>query len=100
MKNLKEYITETYNISNRIFIKALKEYGELTHDDLIEVFNDYDDNPLMIHGYAINSMYVASGNRLCLCYIKDGREYEFYDENIEGFDKEKIDLLYDYITIM
>ena len=39
-----------------MFIKALKEYGELTHDDLVKAYGDYDDNPLMVNNKVIDSI--------------------------------------------
>ena len=87
------------HISDRMFIKSLKDYGELTHDDLIKIFNDYDENPLMIDDKkVIDSMYVGKGVGLCLCYKKNGREYECSNQSIEDYDYDDIKKMYDYIV--
>ena len=94
----KSFILESERrISNTMFIKALKEYGELTHDDLVKAYGDYDDNPLMVNNKVIDSMYVGRGVGLCLCYKENGREYEYSNQSIEKYDYDDIKILYDYI---
>ena len=97
----KSFILESERrISNTMFIKALKEYGELTHDDLIKAYSsygNYDDNPLMVHNKTVDSMYVGRGVGLCLCYKENGREYEYSNQSIEIYDYDDIKILYDYI---
>lgn len=98
MKDITKFILETKKISNNMFIKALKQYGELTHDDLAKIFNDYDENPLMIDDEkAIDSMYVGRGVGLCFSYKDKGREFEYTDQDIEDYDEEAVKLIYDYI---
>ena len=84
-------------ISDKMFIKALKAYGEITHDDLVKIFDDYDDNPFIIHDKVIDSMYVGKGVGLCFSYKENGREFEFSNQSIEDFDNEDIKKLYNYI---
>ena len=99
MKNITKFILESKQISNKMFIKALKQYGELTHDDLVKIFNDYDENPLMIDDEkVVNSMYVGRGVGLCFSYKKNGTEFECTNQNIEDYDYEDIKLIYDYIN--
>lgn len=99
MKDITKFILEGKKIYNRMFIKALKQYGELTHDDLVKIFNDYDENPLMIDDEkAIDSMYVGRGVGLCFSYKDKGREFEYTDQDIENYDEEDIKLIYDYIS--
>ena len=84
-------------ISDKMFIKALRAYGEITHEDLVKIFNDYDNNPFIVHDKVIDSMYVGKGVGLCFSYKEDGREFEFSDQSIEGSDNEDVKQLYDYI---
>lgn len=99
MKDITRFILEDKQISNKMFIKALKQYGELTHDDLVKIFNDYDENPLMIDDEkAIDSMYVGRGVGLCFSYKDKGREFEYTNQDIEGYDPKDIKLIYDYIS--
>ena len=93
----KSFILESKHISNRIFIKALKNHGEITHNDLIKIYGDYDDNPLMIHNKVIDSMYVGRGVGLCLCFKENGREFEYSNQTIEDFEYDDIKPLYDYL---
>lgn len=99
MKNIRQFILESKKlISDKMFIKALKAYGELTHDDLVKIFNDYDDNPhFIVNDKVIDSMYVGRGVGLCFSYKENGREFEFCDQSIEDFENEDIKKLYDYI---
>jgi len=98
MKNITQFILEAKKISNQMFIKALKKYGELTHDDLTKIFNDYDKNPLMIDDEkAIDAMYVGRGVGLCFSYKDKGKEFEYTDQSIENYDYEDIKLIYDYL---
>ena len=99
MKDITKFILEGKKISNRMFIKALKQYGELTHDDLVKIFNDYDENTLMIDDEkAIDAMYVGRGVGLCFSYKDKGREFEYTDQDIEDYDEEDVKLIYDYIS--
>jgi len=99
MKDITTFILEAKKISNKMFIKALKQYGELTHDDLVKIFNDYDEHPLMIDNEkAIDSMYVGLGVGLCFSYKDKGREFECTDQDIEDYNDEDIKLIYDYIS--
>ena len=40
MKSIIEYISESKHISDRMFINALKKYGELGKNELNEIFGD------------------------------------------------------------
>jgi len=93
----KSFILESKHISDKMFIKALKEYGEVTHSDLVKVYGDYDDNPLMVNNKVIDSMYVGRGVGLCLCFKENGREFEYSNQSIENYEYEDIKPLYDYI---
>ena len=99
MKNIKNYILESNkHISDRMFIKALKKYGEITHDDLLKIYGeDYDDNPLTIQDKPIDSMYVGKGVGLCFAYKENGRDLEYSNQSIEDYDYEDIEPLYNYI---
>ncbi len=99
MKDIKNFLIEsTKQISDKMFIKALKKFGELTHDDLLQVYDDYDENPFEVNGKAIDSMYVGRGVGLCFSYKENGRDFEYSNQSIEDYEYEDIKPLYDYIV--
>lgn len=102
MKDIVEYILETKNIlenqyiiSDRMFIKALKSYGELSKEDLNNIFGE--DDPLKLNDdIEIESIRVDRGHLYFSFINKDNREVEI-EGSIEDYDDETIYRLYDYI---
>ena len=84
------------HISNRMFIKALKDYGELGRKELDEILGG---EPLMLDDiHEVDSMYVGGG-RLYFSYLapeRDNRAFE-REMSIEDYDDYVIKLIYDYL---
>ncbi len=95
MKNITEYINESKHISDRMFIKALKKYGELGKKELNEIFGD---EPFMLNDeYEVDAMYVGRGHLYFSFFNKDNREVETEITNIESYDEEDITKIYNYL---
>jgi hypothetical protein len=96
MKTITEYISESKHISDRMFIKALKEYGELGKNELNEIFGD---EPFMLDDeYEVDAMYVGRGHLYFSFFNKDNKEVEREITNIESYNEEDIAKIYNYIN--
>ena len=94
MKNITEYINESY--SNSTFVRKLKQYGEITENELKQILGD--DYELTYNDKHITSLHVDK-QRLYACYYDEDRKMDMETEaNIDGFDQEdSIDKIYDFI---
>lgn len=74
------------------FYKAVKEYGELEHNEIMEITNG---EPIIINGKEVDSILDDDG--LKFAYIgEDGRAYE-RSLYIDDLDKDVRKKLYDYL---
>lgn len=95
MKSIIEYISESKHISDRMFINALKKYGELGKNELNEIFGDV---PFMLDDeYEVDAMYVSRGHLYFSYFNKDNKEVEREIINIESYNEEDIAKIYDYL---
>jgi hypothetical protein len=95
MKDIVTYINESKHISDRMFIKALKDYGELGKKELNEIFGN---EPFMLNDeYEVNAMYVGRGRLYFSFFNKDNKEVEKEITNIKSYNEEDIEKIYNYL---
>lgn len=73
------------------FLKAVRGYGELEHDDLMDIT---DDEPIIIDGKEVDSILDDDG--LKFSYIKNGVAYS-RRLNIDDIDEEICDKIYEFL---
>jgi len=95
MKSIIKYLNESKHISDRMFIKALKNYGELGKSELNEIFGD---TPFMLDNeYEVDAMYVGRGHLYFSFFNKNKREVEREITDIEQYDSADIEKIYNYL---
>lgn len=96
MKSIVNYINESKHISDRMFIKALKNHGELSKAELNEIFGD---TPFMLDDqYEVDAMYVGRGHLYFSFFNKNNKEVEREITDIEMYDPDDIEKIYNYLT--
>jgi hypothetical protein len=73
------------------FLKAIRGYGELEHDDLMDIT---DDEPIIIDGKEVDSILDDDG--LKFSYIKNGVAYS-RRLDIDDIDEEICDKIYEFL---
>jgi hypothetical protein len=73
------------------FLKAVRGYGELEHDDLMDIT---DDEPIIIDGKEVDSILDDDG--LKFSYIKNGVAYS-RRLDIDDIDEEICDKIYEFL---
>ena len=104
-KTVKKRLNESddyQEIDDDMFFDALYNYGELTKDDLEEIFGE----PLFIKGKEVTGLYASDDlqdingdeyNEIMYSFINNGRELEsvFYTDLLND---EQLDSIYNYLT--
>lgn len=73
------------------FLEAVRGYGELEHDDLMDIT---DDEPIIIDGKEVDSILDDDG--LKFSYIKNGVAYS-RRLDIDDIDEEICDKIYEFL---
>ena len=73
------------------FFDAVKHYGELNHDEIMEITND---EPIIINGKEVDSILDDDG--LKFSYIKNGVAYSTRLD-IDDIDEEICDKIYEFL---
>ena len=95
LEELEESVDTPY-VSDGMFIKALKAYGELEEDDLDIIM---DGEPLIINGKIVKTFYVGHSNTLFFSFYDPKRKYDLETAIAvdEIGDEETINKIYNYI---
>lgn len=91
-----EESADTPDVSDEMFIDALKAYGELEEDDLDIIM---DGEPLFIKGKIVKTLYIGHSDTLFFSFYDSKRKYDLENEISVGQigDEETIYKIYDYI---